>query len=158
TEHTIRSSSTSDNRAMSSSHVMRLTLVALALPSIASAPPVRSSTAVGPIKYARYPHISNTGQIAFTYQDDIWTAAEDGSNPRRLTNNVARDINPRFSPDGKSIAFSSNRMGNNDVYVIPVEGGEAKQLTWSTVDDVVQYWTPDGKAILFTSSRSTDPF
>ena len=71
-----------------------------------------------PIKFARFPHVANDGTIAFTYQDDSWLAGPDGSNPRRLTANVARDISPRFSPNGRWIAFTSNRMGNNDVFVV----------------------------------------
>ena len=119
--------------------------------------PPRSSAAET-LRYARYPHIANNAQITFSYMDDIWVAEPGGTNPRRVTNNVARDINPRFSPDGAWIAFSSNRMGNNDVYIVSTAGGEPKQLTWHTGDDVVQYWTPDGKEIVFTSSRSTHPF
>jgi len=42
-----------------------------------------------PIKFARFPHVANDGTIAFTYQDDIWVAGPDGSNPRRLTAHVA---------------------------------------------------------------------
>jgi tricorn protease len=142
---------------MSSTVFTRAALIALALPTIASAP-APSARAADPIKYARFPHIANSGQIAFMYQDDIWIAGEDGSNPRRLTNNVARDINPRFSPDGKSIAFSSNRMGNYDVYVVSTDGGDPKQLTWHTGDDNVLYWTPDGRSVVFTSARSQHPF
>src|SRR4051812_1642707 len=49
------------------------------------------------------------GKVAFSYLGDIWTAREDGSNVVRLTANKARDLSPRFSPDGKTIAFSSDR-------------------------------------------------
>lgn len=106
-----------------------------------------------PIKFARYAHVANDGTIAFTRQDDIWIADKDGNAPRRLTAHVARDYMPRFSPDGKWIAFTSNRLGNNDVYVVPVGGGEPKQLTWFTGDDQALYWTPDGSAIVMTSNR-----
>ena len=88
-----------------------------------------------PVKFARFPHVANDGTIAFTYQDDIWTAGPDGANPRRLTAHVARDFSPRFSPDGQWIAFTSNRMGNNDVYVVPTAGGEPRQLTYFSGDD-----------------------
>ncbi len=83
-----------------------------------------------PIHFARNAGIANDGRVAFTYQDDIWLVDADGSNPRRLTVNVARDFSPRFSPDGKWIAFTSNRTGNNDVFVMPSTGGEPRQLTW----------------------------
>ncbi len=106
-----------------------------------------------PIKFARYAHVANDGRIAFTYQDDIWLADRDGNNAQRLTAHVARDFMPRFSPDGRWIAFTSNRMGNNDVYVMPVTGGEPRQLTWHSGDDQALYWTPDGREVVFSSGR-----
>jgi len=76
-----------------------------------------------PIKFARYPHTAN-GRLAFSYHGDIWIANADGSQPARLTAHIGRDAFPRFSPDGKMIAFTSNRMGNDDVFVVPASGGE----------------------------------
>lgn len=131
---------------------LRQLLVASSLLGIAA------SVAADPIRFARYPHVSNDGTIAFTYHGDIWLANADGSNPRRLTAHVARDINPRFSPDGRWVAFSSNRMGNNDVYVVPVTGGEPRQLTWHSGEDAVLYWMPDGKGIVFSTSRGANPW
>jgi tricorn protease len=114
--------------------------------------------AAEPIRYARFPHVSNDGTIAFSYHGDIWLAGADGSNPRRLTAHVGRDISPRFSPDGRWIAFTSNRFGNNDVFVVPAAGGEPRQLTFHGGDDDVRYWTPDGGGIVFNASRSAHPF
>ncbi|HZF41332.1 MAG TPA: biopolymer transporter Tol, partial [Blastocatellia bacterium] len=107
------------------------------------------------VKLARYPHY-HQGRIVFTYLGDIWTADENGQNIKRITVHRARDVYPRFSPDGKWIAFSSDRNGNLDVYVIPAEGGPAKQLTFHSADDIVQGWTPDGRAVLFASQRGED--
>ncbi|QJR35378.1 S41 family peptidase [Gemmatimonas groenlandica] len=122
------------------------------------APTLLRAQAPEPVKFARYAHVANDGTIAFTYQDDIWLADADGANPRRLTAHVARDFMPRFSPDGRWIAFTSNRLGNNDVYVVPVSGGEPRQLTWHSGDDQALYWTPDGREIVFTSARGEHPF
>jgi tricorn protease len=133
----------------------RLALAALLLG--AAAPPlpaqVAPPAAPAPIRFARYAHVANDGRIAFTYQDDIWLADRDGSNAQRLTAHVARDFMPRFSPDGRWIAFTSNRMGNNDVYVMPVTGGEPQRLTWHSGDDQALYFTPDGREVVFTSGR-----
>ncbi|HMY71768.1 MAG TPA: S41 family peptidase [Blastocatellia bacterium] len=106
-------------------------------------------------KLLRYPHY-HQGKIVFTYLGDIWTADETGQNIRRITVHKARDVYPRFSPDGKWIAFSSDRNGNNDVFIIPAEGGAAKQLTFHSADDTVQGWSPDGKSVLFASQRGED--
>jgi tricorn protease len=106
-------------------------------------------------KLTRYPSYSQ-GRIAFSFMGDIWTADENGGNVQRLTVHTARDIYPHFSPDGKWIAFSSDRNGNLDVFIIPARGGEAKQLTYHSADDSVLGWTPDSRNVLFSSQRGVD--
>jgi len=106
-------------------------------------------------KLVRYPSYWN-GRIAFTYLGDIWSADESGQNVQRLTVNKARDAYPKFSPDGKWIAFSSDRNGNLDVFIIASGGGTAKQLTYHSADDTVLGWTPDGRGVLFSSQRGED--
>jgi len=106
-------------------------------------------------RLVRYPHYHN-GRIAFSYLGDVWTADENGQNVQRLTVNRARDVYARFSPDGKWIAFSSDRNGNLDVYIMPAAGGAAKQLTVHSADDTVLGWRPDSRAVLFSSNRGED--
>jgi tricorn protease len=114
------------------------------------------STAIaGEARLVRYPNYNN-GRVVFSYLGDIWTATDTGQNIQRLTVNRARDVYPRFSPDGKWIAFSSDRNGNLDVFIIPSEGGAAKQLTFHSADDTVLGWRPDSKAVLFSSNRGED--
>src|SRR5664279_3774055 len=96
------------------------------------------------VKLLRHPTYAN-GKVAFSYLGDLWIANENGSGVQRLTDNQARDVFPRFSPDGNWIAFSSNRQGNYDVYVIPATGGKPRQLTFHSADDNVVNWTPAGK-------------
>ena len=96
-------------------------------PGASSVSQVRSSSPASaapaaPIRLARHPDY-HAGRIAFSYLGDIWTADEEGTNPVRLTDNRGRDVYPRFSPDGRWIAFSSNRYGNDDVFVMPAAGG-----------------------------------
>jgi len=114
-----------------------------------------TSVSAKPIQLARQPDYHN-GKIAFSYLGDIWVVNEDGSNARRLTVHTARDVFPRFSPDGKWIAFSSARYGNMDVFVIPAEGGEAKQLTYNSAGDNVVGWSRDSKRVVFSSARGVN--
>jgi tricorn protease len=104
------------------------------------------------IRIPRHPDY-HAGRIVFSYLGSLWLVNDDGSHPRRLTVNPARDTFPRFSPDGKWIAFSSNRYGNNDVFVVPAEGGEPRQLTFNSAADTVVGWSRDSKFVLFNSSR-----
>lgn len=105
----------------------------------------------------RHPSYSK-GKVAFSYLGDIWVASEDGGGATRITDNQAREVFPRFSPDGSMIAFSSNRAGNYDVYVVSAGGGKPRQLTFHSADDNVVGWTPDGKNILFSSVRANGVF
>lgn len=91
--------------------------------------------------------------IAFTYAGDLWVADRKGNNPRQITTHLANEYAPHFSPDGKWIAFTSDRDGNADVYIVSTSGGAPKRLTWHPGQDIVQDWSPDGKNILFTSRR-----
>ncbi len=104
-------------------------------------------------RLVRYPHV-HQNHVAFTYLGDIWTATTEGNDLRRLTVHTARDAYPRFSPDGKWIAFSSDRYGSFDVFVVPVEGGQPTRLTYHSAGDQVLGWTPDGTRVLFSSNRN----
>ena len=109
-----------------------------------------------PIRFARTPDISPDGKlVAFSYLGDIWTVEAIGGVARPVTMHEAHDINPVFSPDGKQIAFSSNRHGSYDVFVVPAVGGKPKRLTFDHASDLVTGWTPDGKNVVFSSNRST---
>jgi tricorn protease len=116
-----------------------------------------ATAAAEPIKLARHPDY-HAGRIAFSYLGDIWVASENGSGAHRVTDHTARELYPRFSPDGRWIAFSSNRYGNNDVYVIPAAGGAATQLTFHSGNDEVVGWTRDGKSVVFRASRGLGVF
>lgn len=109
------------------------------------------------VKLARHPHY-HQGKVIFSYLGDIWIANENGSGVERLTDHKARDVYPRFSPDGQWIAFSSNRDGNYDVYVMPVAGGKPRQLTFHTGNDTVVGWSRDSRRIMFESTRGQGVF
>lgn len=104
----------------------------------------------------RQPTVSDQ-YVVFVYADDLWMAARQGGDARRLTSDEGTESVPHFSPDGKMIAFSGQYQGNTDVYVVPTEGGEPRRLTWHPGEDLVQGWSPDGKSVLFRSGREGVP-
>lgn len=105
-----------------------------------------------PTLMLRQPAVSKD-HLAFVYAGDLWLADRDGGHPRRLTSHAASEFAPRFSPDGRSIAFSASYDGNTDVYVIGLDGGQPRRLTWHPSPDVVSGWSPDGQRVLFASPR-----
>jgi len=109
-----------------------------------------------PLIGARYPAISPDGQqIAFSYMGDLWLVSVKGGKAVRLTDHVAYEREPVWSPDGKRLAFTSNRMGNNDVFIISSQGGTPVQLTFHSGDDVATDFTPDGQWVIFRSGRAS---
>ncbi|MBX9681945.1 MAG: PDZ domain-containing protein [Gemmataceae bacterium] len=110
-----------------------------------------------PVRFGRTPDISPDGKtIVFSWLGDLWLVEATGGKARLLTMHERHDFSPVFSPDGKSIAFASNRHGNYDVFVISADGGRPTRLTFDSADDLPTGWSPDGNHILFSSSRSTD--
>jgi tricorn protease len=108
----------------------------------------------------RFPTLSRDS-IAFIFAGDVWTVPRGGGLARQLTSDPGLELFPRYSPDGRWIAFTGQYDGNRDVYVIPAEGGEPKRLTFWTdtghpsermgPNNMVIGWTPDGKRVLFRS-------
>ena len=102
----------------------------------------------------RFPDVSQT-QISFVYGGDIWIVPKAGGTAMRLTSSTGEESFPRFSPDGKTLAFSATYDGNTDVYTMPVTGGVPTRLTWHSMPDRVVDWHPDGTKILIASARES---
>jgi len=86
------------------------------------------------------------------YNSDIWRISIKGRDPLKMTNSPKRDYFPRWSPDGKKIAFLSDRDGKTQIWIINPFGGEAEKLTNSKTGVKSFKWFPDGKRIAYLAS------
>ena len=108
----------------------------------------------------RFP-TTNGKDVTFTYGGDLYTVPISGGDARKLTSHVGYEMFPRYSPDGKSIAFTGQYDGNTEVFLIPADGGEPVRLTYTATNarddigdrmgpnNIVITWSPDGKNILY---------
>jgi len=108
-----------------------------------------------PVSFPRYPALSPDGKtLVFSYQGDLWSTPTAGGAPaRRLTSHVAYEGRALFSPDGKELAFQSNRFGRVEVFTMPAEGGPARRLTNYASGNSLQGWADGGKRVLIGSFR-----
>ncbi len=130
--------------------------------SLAAALGLAAGAASAQTRLLRYPDIHGD-KVVFTYAGDLWTAPSSGGTATRLTAHPGLELFARFSPDGKSIAFTGQYDGDEQVYVIPAAGGVPQQLTWYPArgplnprwgyDNQVYGWTAEGKSVFFRSLR-----
>ncbi|HMH05250.1 MAG TPA: hypothetical protein VK579_01090, partial [Terriglobales bacterium] len=111
----------------------------------------------------RFPDIYKD-RIVFMYGGDLWLASSSGGDAHRITSDPGRELFPKFSPDGKWIAFTGQYDGNFNVYVMPAQGGQPRQLTFFQgaaaplsdrmgVHNEILTWSPDSRRIVFLSRR-----
>lgn len=99
----------------------------------------------------------NETHITFVYAGDIWVVGIDENEAKRITSTSAIESDPHLSPDGKMIAFTSNRTGAPNVYIVGTDGGNPTQLTYHPSGSYVRGWSNDGSFIFYASSRETSP-
>ncbi len=109
------------------------------------------------------PQLSPDGQwVAYVVADvayeenatnsDIWLISTAGGEPRQLTNSPKHDRHPRWSPDGKWLAFESTRDGTSQIWLMPATGGEAQKLTSISTQASQAVWSPTGDKLAFVSA------
>jgi len=123
-------------------------------------------TAQEETKLLRFPAIYQN-QVVFTYAGDLYSTSDKGGIARRLTSHPGYEMFAKFSPDGKTIAFTGQYDGNTEVFTIPAEGGIPTRITFTATlsrDDVgdrmgpnniAMGWTPDGKFIIYRSRKQS---
>ncbi|WP_329163850.1 PDZ domain-containing protein [Streptomyces sp. NBC_01717] len=101
--------------------------------------------------YLRYPHVQGE-LIAFTAEDDVWLAPLDGGRAWRVSADNRPVSQPRISPDGTHVAWTSTRDGAPEVHLAPVDGGPSKRLTyWGDARTSVRGWTPEGDVLVIST-------
>jgi tricorn protease len=114
----------------------------------------------------RFPTISGD-QIVFSYAGDLYSVHSNGGMARKLTTHNGYEMFPKFSPDGRHIAFTAQYDGNTEVFVIPATGGVPKRLTFTATlgrddigdrmgpNNIVMAWTPDSRHIIYRSRKQS---
>ena len=108
----------------------------------------------------RFP-ATNGQEVVFSYAGDLYTVSINGGEARRITSHIGYEMFARYSPDGKTIAFTGEYDGNREVYTMPAIGGEPQRVTYTSTNarddlgdrmgpnNIVMTWTNDGKNILY---------
>ena len=125
-----------------------------------------SAFAADETKVLRFPTIHGDN-IVFSYAGDLYTVGAKGGVARKLTSHNGYETFPRFSPDGKTIAFTGQYDGNTEVFLMDADGGPPVRLTYTATlgrddisdrmgpNNIVMGWTPDGQNILFRSRKTS---
>ncbi|MDH6303395.1 tricorn protease [Parabacteroides sp. PF5-5] len=127
---------------------------------------ISTAFAAGEGRLLRFP-ATNGSEIVFSYAGDLYKVSINGGEATRLTSHVGYEMFSRFSPDGKTLAFTGQYDGNTEVYTIPASGGEPLRVTYTATNarddlgdrmgpnNMVMGWTPDGKNIVYRNRISS---
>jgi tricorn protease len=139
----LRGSSQTHLRAVTSTSFL-LCLFAATL--VAARPALAQDNIVPHGGMMRYPDVSKT-HVVFAYANDLWIVSRDGGQAVPLASPPGSEGFPKFSADGKTIAFLGNYEGNHDIYTISIDGGIPHRVTHHPSSELLNDWTPDGRLL-----------
>lgn len=114
----------------------------------------------------RFP-TTNGSEVVFSYAGDLYKVSINGGEAQRITSHIGYEMFPKFSPDGKQIAFTGQYDGNTEVYTVPTSGGEPLRVTYTATNarddigdrmgpnNIVMGWSPNGKDIIYRNRISS---
>ncbi|MDX6270636.1 MAG: tricorn protease, partial [Acidobacteriota bacterium] len=121
-----------------------------------TAPPRTPATTNAPpqaVPYFTEPTLApDRSEIAFVSGGDIWTVALAGGEARLLVSHAANESRPVYAPDGRRLAFTSNRTGGGDIYMLTFDTGELRRVTFDDSNDQLDAWSHDGRWLYFSST------
>jgi tricorn protease len=118
-----------------------------------TAPQRVAPVAPQPVPYFTEPAVSpDRTEIAFVSGGDIWTVPVAGGEARLLVSHAATEARPVYAPDGRRLAFTSNRTGGGDIYVLSFDTGELRRVTFDDANDQLDGWSRDGRWLYFSST------
>lgn len=104
-------------------------------------------------RMTRYPAVS-AERIVFSYADDLWVIPRAGGLASPLASPAGLETHPRFSPDGRTVAFVGNYDGDVDLYTIGTDGGVPQRVTHHPQNEILDGWTPEGKLLFHANGMS----
>ena len=128
-------------------------LMVLSLPGLAAEPaPQTQAPPIAPRPYFTEPAMSpDRSEIAFSSGGDLWTVPASGGDARLLVSHPANESQPVYSPDGRTLAFVSDRTGGGDIYLLTLASGDLRRLTFGDGGELLDGWSRDGQWIYFSS-------
>ena len=127
----------------------------LCVPSFSGVPVAQQAPAPpsDPKPYFTEPAIApDRSEIAFASGGDLWSAPLAGGDARLLVSHPANESQPVFSPDGKTVAFVSDRTGGGDIYLLTLANGDLRRLTFDDGNELLDGWSRDGQWLYYSSS------